>query len=66
MADEYLTAIATQGRFGKAFDRIVAIATQGHYISFKAKEVLSLTLSITKRDGGIDIVRRKGGITIDS
>ncbi len=35
MDDEYLTRIATQGYFGRAFDRIVAIATQGHYKLFK-------------------------------
>ena len=66
MADEYLTRIATQGHFGRAFDRIVAIATQGHYNSLKYREAFTMTLSITKRDGGIDIVRRKGGITIES
>jgi hypothetical protein len=64
MADECLTAIATQGRFGKAFSRIVAIVTQGHYNSLRPMEVLSMKLGIVKRSGGIEIVKRPGGVGV--
>ena len=63
----YLIArIATQGLFGTMLDRIVSIATQGNFDAFSSREVISLTVSISDRAGGIVIDRRSGGIVIDS
>jgi len=61
-----LTTLATQGHFGTVFDRIVAIATQGHFDVFSVKAIISLTVDVSRRDGGITITRRSGGITIES
>lgn len=50
--------IATQGHFDKAMDRIVAIATQGHFLHIV--NILSQSVFITRHDGGITINKTMG------
>lgn len=57
------TTIATQGCFDKALDRIVTIATQGHFLYIV--DVLSQSISITRHDGEITIFKASG-VTIQN
>ena len=56
--------IATQGNFDKASDRIIAIATQGHFLYMV--NVLSQSISITKYGGGITICKTDSNVIISS
>lgn len=75
MAD--LTTVSTQGYFGSVTDRIVAIATQGHFDELSAEsQLLRFTLDIksytnpivivSEQDIGDIQVSRSKGIKIDS
>lgn len=58
MVEVSTTTISTQGHFGEVpenSDRIVAIATQGHFMSIWG--ILSMTIYISRRDGGITITK---------
>jgi hypothetical protein len=47
------TSISTQGHFDKASDRIVALATQGHFLFLV--NILAQSISITRYGGGVTI-----------
>ena len=56
-----LTTRATQGYFGSATDRIVAIATQGLFDEVMEGQLLILTIDITGRKSPIRITKRNSG-----
>ncbi len=64
MSEVTTATIATQGHFDKASDRIVTIATQGHFLNIV--NILSQSISITRRSGGINISRMNTTIKIES
>ncbi len=61
MAD--LTTISAQGHFGAAIYRLIAIATQGHFIDQQAAP-LQIETSITQRAKAQEVVIRQGDTNV--
>jgi len=53
MIDVTTHTISTQGHFDNAAYRIIAIATQGHFLSLV--DILNQTITITRHGGGVKI-----------
>lgn len=59
------TTISTQGHFGTVMDRIVAIATQGHFLTFTGGPHFQVSMAVDNRQAGLKVDNRQAILKAD-
>ena len=60
------TTIGTQGHFGAAMDRLVAIATQGHFLTFHGGPHFQVNMAVDNRQVEVKVDNRQAALGIDN